>query len=484
MTATLFRTFSTSVVVLALLPLAQAKPPTAKPERKPPAPQARFWTDDTGAHKIRATLVGVEEGQVKLKKTDGQVIAVPLDKLSAADQKWLAKHASAAETSAASAGAQWPGWLGPHRDGRSTDTGLLKEWPSGGPTKLWTVKGLGKGFSSPSIAGDTIYVTGEPDDKLHLFAYDLDGKLKWQVAHGPSWTANYPGARSSPTIDGRNLYLLSGKGLLVCYDARQGKPLWSKDAAQFGGKPGGWGYAESVLIHENLAIFKPGGANCIVALDKLSGRDVWTSKGIAAGPEYSSCLAVNYEGASLIVTGSREGLIAVNARNGTLLWNNKFSAGNVANCPTPAYADGLIFWANGYGKGGVCMQLAAGGNATQAWTTSDMVCHHGGYVIDGGYIYGNNGNGWACLDLKSGQTKWSDKAFGKGSLCWADGMLYLFSEKKGEAALAACSPSGLQLKGRVQVEGEGPSWAHPVVTGGRLYLRYEDNLYCFDVKAK
>jgi outer membrane protein assembly factor BamB len=232
-----------------------------------------------------------------------------------------------------------------------------------------------------------------------------------------------------------------------------------------------------------MAIFKPGGKNCIVALNKLNGRPIWTSQGFSADPEYSSCQAVTHQGVPMVVTGTREGIVAVNARNGAMLWSNRFCAGNTANCPTPAYSDGHVFWANGYGKGGICLKLGRG-TASEAWKTGDMECHHGGYIIHEGFIYGNNGGGWACLDLRTGQKKWSDRGVGKGSLCWADNMLYLFSESNGQAALATCSPDRLEIKGRLKVAGEGPSWAHPVVAGGRLYLRYDQSLYCFDVKAR
>jgi hypothetical protein len=330
-----------------------------------------------------------------------------------------------------------------------------------------------------------VYITGEPAGELVLHAFDMDGNLKWKVPHGPACPGGgYPGSRATPTIDGGNLYLFSGMGLLGCFDARTGKRKWVRDAKEFGGSPGGWGYAESVLILGNLAVFKPGGQNCIVALDKASGRDGWASRGFAAGPEYSSCLAIAEDNQPMIVTGTRGGIVCVNARNGALLWGNDFAANNTANCPTPAYSDGYVFWANGYGKGGICLKLQPGGKVSEAWRTRDMECHHGGYVIDNGYIYGNNGGGFACLDLKTGQKKCEQKAVGKGSLCWADGMLYLFGESGGQAALATCSPDGMEIKGRVKVNGDGPSWAHPVVIGGRLYLRYETNLYCFDVKAK
>ena len=391
---------------------------------------------------------------------------------------WWAGMLSAAE--------DWPGWRGPNRDGKSPDTGLLKEWPEEGPPLLWQVNDIGKGFSSVAVSGGRVYITGDQNGRLYLFAFDLEGNQLWKVDVDAAWARSHPGARATPTIDGENLYLLSGNGLLVCCDRATGRLKWKRSAKQFGGRPGNWGYAESVLIYRNLAIFKPGGQRCIVALDKQSGKPLWASSGFSAGPEYSSCIAVEFGRRPLILTGTREGLVCVDGRTGRLQWLNNWSARNTANCPTPAYADGYVFWANGYGKGGVCVKLTASRRRVlgrQVWTTKDMVCHHGGYIIHEGYIYGNHNHGWSCLDLKTGRLMWNARGVGKGSLCFADGMLYLFSERGGRAALATCSPRGLKMTGQVQVKGSGPSWAHPVVIGGRLYLRYDTNLYCFDVRA-
>jgi len=388
---------------------------------------------------------------------------------------------------AAPASAEWAQWRGPNRDGKSPDTGLLKEWPAEGPALLWKVGDIGHGFSSVAVSGGTVYITGEVGGKLVLSAFDLEGKAKWRVPVDDAYSGDHPGTRATPTIDEGRLYLLSGRGTIGCLDAGTGRPVWRRHTREFGGKSGEWGYAESVLILGKLAICKPGGQRAIVALDKRTGRNAWASSGFSAGPEYSSCLAFTFAGVPLVTTGTRSGIVCVNPRNGALLWSNDFSANNTANCPTPAYADGYIFWANGYGKGGICLKLARAGRrlvAQPAWTTRDMVCHHGGYVIHQGYIYGNNGDGYACLDLKTGRRQWNERAVGKGSLCWADDMLYLFGESGGRAALATCSPQGMEMRGRVQVQGSGPSWAHPVVIGGRLYLRYDTNLYCFDVKAK
>ena len=383
--------------------------------------------------------------------------------------------------------AEWPCWQGPNRDGKSPDTGLLKEWPPEGPKLLWQADGLGTGYSTVAVSDGLVYTTGDVDDKLILFAFDMNGKSKWKVPVDKAWTRSRPGSRSTPTVDSDRLYLLSGNGVFTCFNVKTGKQNWSKDLRSFDGRPGGWGYAESVLIYKDLAIVKPGGDNCIMAFNKSNGETIWQSKGFRAGPEYSSCVPFTYNRMPLIATGTRAGVVCISAKTGDLLWSNSWCTGNTANCPDPVYADGFVFWANGYGKGGICLKLSTSDgkvSAKEAWTTKHMVCHHGGYIVHEGHIYGNHSGGWSCLELKTGRQKWYEKAVGKGSLCFADGMLYLFGESGGRAALATCSPDGMEIKGTVTVQGSGPSWAHPVVIGGRLYLRYADNLYCFDVKDK
>jgi len=381
----------------------------------------------------------------------------------------------------------WPCWRGPNHDGKSTETGLLKTWPEEGPPRLWRATGLGKGFSTVAVVGDAIYTAGDADSDLILVALDADGQPRWRQRVDRAWTDSPPGSRATPTVHGDRVYMLSGHGVLACFEAQQGRPVWSRDLRELGGRPGGWGYAESVLILGNLAIAKPGGENCIVAFDKSDGQVIWKSAGFRAGPEYISCVPVSLGRDMLVVTGTSQGLYAVDAKTGRRAWSNDFAAGNTANCPDPAYAGGYLFWANGYGKGGICLKL----NETepfaeprQLYHTQDMDSHHGGYILHEGYVYGNDGGGFNCLELSTGKLMWRIREPGKGSLTYADGMLYLFGESGGRAALATCSPQGARITGRVAVEGSGPSWAHPVVAGGRLYLRYDDNLYCFDVKAR
>ena len=340
----------------------------------------------------------------------------------------------------------WPCWLGPNHDGKSTEKGLLKEWPKDGPKLLWKATGIGKGYSSVTVVGGKVYITGEDKDKGYLSAFDLEGKQLWKVECGQSSDFSpRDGTCGSPAVDSGKVYILDGHGLLSCHDAETGAQKWSRETKEFGGTPPHWGYAETPLILGDLLILKPGGKNCIVALDKATGKDVWKSTGFSAGAEYSSCTPFVQDKVQMLVTGTSAGLVCVDAKTGKLLWKDGFCAGNNANCPTPLVSDGYVFWANGYGKGGICMKLEADGTAKEVYKTSDMVCHHGGYVIDKGYVYGNNGSGFACLDLKTGKKMWSDNGgVGKGSLCWADGMLYLFGEKGGKAALGTCTPEGLE----------------------------------------
>jgi outer membrane protein assembly factor BamB len=397
----------------------------------------------------------------------------------------------------------WPGWRGPNRDGKSPDRGLLKSWPADGPKQLWKVTGIGQGFSNVSLGGGLIYITGRkeagdpaqvpeslhvfnrPGERLYMKAIDSEGKVKWSKDVTEAYVRSYKGSRATPTYDDGNLYLESGNGAVGCYNAQTGEEKWTRKFSEFEGKVGGygWGYSESVLVIGDLAVVSPGGKCFMVALNKSTGETVWQSEEF--GPaQYSSPIHVVYQDVPMIINGSHKGLIAVHAKTGKTLWTQEFAKDNVASVPTPAFSDGYVFWAVGYGKGGICMKLSVSGEkvtAIEAWRTADMDCHTGGYVIVDGYIYGNHNNGWTCLDLKTGEKKWFEKGVGKGSLCWADRMLYLYSEKDGKAGLATCAPDGLEMKGALQVSGEGPSWAHPVVAGGKLYLRYDDNLYCFDV---
>ena len=395
------------------------------------------------------------------------------------------ERASGQSGPSAKAASGWPQWRGPNRDGKSPDKGLLKSWPDGGPKKLWQLAGIGKGFSSVSLGGGMIYTAGHKDKKFQVTAVDMAGKVVWSKGVTAATPKGPKGSRSTPTYDNGNLYVEAGTGAVGCYDAKTGAEKWTRKFSEFGNRGPGWAFSESILIAGKLAIVTPGSKTVfMVALDKTTGKTVWKTSDYDYA-HYASPIYVMHGKIPMIINAGRYGLIGVHAETGKVLWTNSFAAKNIANCPTPVYSDGYVFWAAGYGKGGICLKISKSGNkASIVYKTPDMVCHHGGFVLVDGYIYGNHSNGWSCLEFKTGKKQWSEKGVGKGSMCYADGMLYLFGERGGKAALVEASPKGLKITGEVSVKGSGPSWAHPVVAGGRLYLRYDDNLYCFDVKAK
>ena len=392
-----------------------------------------------------------------------------------------------AASSAPAGGADWSGWRGPNRDGKSTDTGLLQQWPANGPPLRWQAGGIGEGYSSVAVADGAVYITGSQNNQCVISCFNAAGERQWEKEHGPAWTGGPGGVRGTPVIDEGRLYLISGHGKIACYQAADGAEIWTAEMSQFGGKPGHWGFTESPLILGDKVIIGPGGKQCLIALDKRTGEKIWTSPGNGGSAHYTSAIHIVHAGIPMIIHGNSAGIFAVDPDDGRVLWQNDFSAGNTANCPTPGYSNGYVFWANGYGKGGICLKLERAGrsvSAVEVYKTEEMDCHHGGFVLHEGYVYGNHGGGWNCLELATGKRMWRSRGPGKGSLCFADGMLYLFGEKNGQAELVAARPDSFDSSGSFKVAGEGPSWSHPVVTGGLLYLRYADNLYCFDVTAR
>lgn len=387
-----------------------------------------------------------------------------------------------------SGAADWPTFLGPNRDGCSPDTGLLKRWPTQGPAQLWKNDKIGEGWSSVAVVGGFVYTTGnEGGSQMLICLDDKTGQEKWRAVQGPAASHNkYPGARATPTVDGDRIYLTGGNGLFTCQSAKDGRILWKKDMrGDLVGKFGGWLYAESVTILGKLAIVTPGGPHPVVAFDKMTGSKVWDSdKPATAG--YGSLLPITLNNSTVLVNGTQSGLLVIDAKTGQELYRNPFAENNVANAPTPAFSDGLLFWAVGYRKGGICLKVAnAGGKWTfeEAWKTEDFASHPGNYVVAKGRVFGKGKGGLVCADLKTGKTLWTERG-GAGQVTFADGLLFSFADQGGRLTLIDPEDPGARVKGSLQVAGAGNSWSHPVVVNGRLYLRYDTNLYCFDVKAK
>ena len=390
------------------------------------------------------------------------------------------------------AGADWPQWRGPNRDGKSAETGLLKRWPAEGPKLLWTADvNLGKGYSSMAVTKDAIYTTGLVGREGYVFAIDSSGKLKWKLSYGPEWTGDPPSARTTPTVDGDRIYIMTGLGRIICIDTKTQKEKWSIDTFQkFGGRNIAWGIAESPLVYGDTVVCTPGGNDAaLVALDKMTGKTLWTTRGLSDRAGYCSPLLIQRGEKKLIVTVTANNIVGIGADDGQVLWKAPHRNQCAAHPVTPLYQDGQIYVTSGYNMGGVALRLAPdGAGVEQAWADKTLDVHHGGVVLVGGYIYGaswmgnNNGN-WICLDWKSGQVKYDTQWKGKGCIVAADGMLYCYNER-GDVALVEATPAGFKPVSSFPVTaGGGEHWAHPAIADGRLYIRHGGALLAYDIRG-
>lgn len=391
------------------------------------------------------------------------------------------------------AAADWPQFHGPRRDNISTETGLLQSWPEGGPRLLWTASGLGRGFSTVAIANGLIYTTGNVGDKTLITALGLDGKVRWRGPNGPAYKRSHPGTRSTPTIDGDRLYHENADGDLVCMDAGTGEVIWHVNIlVKFKGRNSTWALAESLLIDGKKVICTPGGAEIgLVALDKMTGETIWTCRGTGDKPGYCSPILAEYKGARVIVTLMAKSVVAVDADTGKLLWKLPQKTPYDENIMSPIYHDGCVFVSTRTTGSKLLRLVVEQGRVgvEQVWQTRKMDIQHEHAALLDGHIYGAchsaAGVPWAVLDWKTGKRTYGGKGIGRASLTYADGHLYLLNHG-GQVALVRPVPDRFDLVStfRIPRKGRGPAWAHPVVCGGRLYIRHGDFLYCYDVKAR
>jgi len=414
----------------------------------------------------------------------------------------------------AAKGPSWSQWRGATRDGLSKETGLLDKWPAGGPPLLWKATGLGRGFSSVSIGDRRIFTLGDriaaPDAKSDapqgefVTALELEsGKPLWSTRISDVWEPQgYAGPRCTPTIDGTSLYVIGPHGDLVCLDTATGKEIWHRNlATDFGGRMhSGWGFSESPLVDGDKLVCTPGGPEAgLVALDKKTGKELWHAtipalgEAGSDGAAYSSIVIGNGCGVRQYVQLMGRGVVGVRADDGKFLWGYNRVANGTANIPTPLVSGDYVFCSTGYGAGAALLKLTpepSGVKAEEVYFLEGKKFqnHHGGMLLIGDHVYaghGHNAGAPTCIDLKTGEVVWRHNrgpGTGSSAVAQADGKLY-FRFENGVMALVGATPSEYQELGTFQIPGvEQPSWSHPVIAGGRLYLREQDALFCYDVK--
>lgn len=381
--------------------------------------------------------------------------------------------------------ADWPQWRGPNRDGISTETGLLASWPQGGPAVVWKTDGLGEGYSSLAIAGGKIYTQGQRGRQEFVMAFDAaTGKKLWETATSRDYRNDRgDGPRGTPTIDGDRLYAMTGDGVVVSMDTATGKTIWSQNIAQkYGGEIPGWGYSESPLIDGGRLIVMPGGRGAsIVSLSKTDGSLQWKAGSDRAG--YSSAIVANVGGVRQVIALSGSAAVGVQEDNGELLWRYSKVSNNTANIATPIYHNGSAFLSSAYGTG--CALLKLGPRTmSEVYFSGDMKNHYSSSVLVDGYLYGYNDSILTAMQFDTGKVAWRNRSVGKGSVVYAEKKLYLLGEE-GVMGLAEATPVGYKEISRFSfTKGSLPTWSPPVVANGRLYLRDQDHLTSYDIKAR
>lgn len=390
----------------------------------------------------------------------------------------------------------WPQWLGPNRDALTDETGLLKEWPEGGPPVAWHVESVGFGYAGPSIAQGKIYMLGSLDEVTHLLALDeSNGDVLWKAKIGDDYKNGWgDGPRSTPTVDGDRVYAMAATGTLICCNSDTGDELWRAAMQDLGGSIPQWGYAESPLVDGDKVICTPGGQRgTMAALNKMTGELIWQSEGITAGAQYASAIKISPGGVDQYVQLVQPHVFSIKADDGSVAWQQDWP-GRVAVIPTPVARDNKVYISSGYGVGCRLIELATSGTEVKetVYDNKVMKSKHDGLVLLGEYIYGySDGGGWTCQNFETGERVWNEKGkLSKGSIGYADGMLYCMSEKEGEVVLIDATPEGWQEHGRFtltpQTEHRNPKgaiWCYPVIANGKLFLRDQEHFFAFDVKA-
>lgn len=391
----------------------------------------------------------------------------------------------------------WPQWRGPDRDGVSKETGLLESWPAGGPPLAWRTTGIGSGYVTVSVAAGRVYTAGDKGAENFVIALsEVDGKALWATPLGkagaPGW-GGFGGPRGTPTADGDLVFAVGQYGELACYETATGREVWRRElVADFGGKLPEWGFTESPLVDGEKVVVTPGGPRgALVALNKRTGDLLWQSTGFTDEAQYSSIIAADIGGVPQYIQLTMAHVAGVATADGKVLWQAP-RKGSVAVIPTPIHRDGQVYVSSGYGVGGNLFSVALASGSFRAepvYANKIMANHHGGVLLLGDHLYGHSeGKGWTCQDFKTGRAVWQDKSLGKGSLVCADGHLYLREENNGksEIALIEATPAGYREKARFQQpdRSDKEAWPHPVVANGRLYIRDQDILLCFDVRRR
>lgn len=377
-------------------------------------------------------------------------------------------------------------WRGPNRSGVYNETGLLTHWPAEGPKLVWAIDSIGRGYGSPVFTEDQLFINGETDSTSYLYAYNLQGKLLWKTDCGQEWVKNFPGSRSTPTVVGDLVYVCSGKGDIACFDKRSGTRKWMLNMiTDLQGKINMFGYSQSLLVNGDLLYCSPGGTeNNIVALNRFTGKLIWSQKAKGEVEAYGSPIVVKRGKNDILMTFTELSFHGINAKTGELLWTHPMDTAGNLHGNIPIIEGNNLIYVAGDGNRAVKLNLSDDGTQiSEVWRNKAFDNIMGGVVKIEDKIYGTAHRQMylKCLDMKSGQVTDSLKMF-RGSTIAADGMLYVYTEK-GDMNLVNPRPEGMQIVSSFKVtKGTKEHFAHPVIHNGVLYIRHGEALLAYSIK--
>lgn len=384
----------------------------------------------------------------------------------------------------------WPRFRGPEGTGISKEEGLLERWPEGGPEELWRIP-IGVGYSGMAVSDKRVYLLDSDEDSEFLLCLDAkNGERLWQRRAGPLYTGGYgygAGPRSTPTIDGEVVYALTASGNLVAASASDGKILWSLDLKnEFGFREPEywWGYCMSPFIEGELLLLQAGGTgnNSIVALNKNSGKVVWTCH--SDFQAYSTPILIDFDGERQFVFVTAQNVVAVSP-SGEIHWNYPWGGSNIKVAMPILVPPDKIFVSAAYGIGAVLLQMKQSGDSTtvsEVWQSKVMNNHFHTSILLGQHIYGFDNGTLKCIEVATGQQLWAKRGLGKGSLIYADGHLIVLSDR-GKLVLVEANPNQYFEKSSVQVL-RGRCWTPPTLAGGKLFLRNQKEMICLNIEKQ
>jgi outer membrane protein assembly factor BamB len=385
-------------------------------------------------------------------------------------------------------------WRGPNRDGIYPETNLLKQWPADGPELLWSFEGLGIGQGSAVVSGEKVFVTGIPDtlnSDGYLFSFNLSGKLLWKKNYGKDWIGIFPGARSTPTVVDDLIYVESGNGQVYCLKTENGEQVWSVDFFQdFKCDSVQFGFSESLLIDGDKLYCTPGGKeNNMIALNRFTGKVIWSSSAYKEQATYCSPILINHNGHRLVINLSASSIIGLDADTGEMYWRINQFQDNKIHGNTPVYSDGKLYVSSASRKdssGLVMLELSPDGKKAKiGWRNKELINLSGGFILKDGFIYSGAylQPKWFCIDIKTGLTKYIAKELGGGAVIYADGLFYCYAEKDGEMALAEGTPEQFRIISKFKIPlGNDQHWAHPVISDGKLFIRHNNAMMVYRIK--